>query len=392
VAVADRTAILARLAEASARGEAILGAGCSAGIVAKCAELGGADLILVYSTGRSRLMGLPTWRLGNSNPETIAMSREILNVVGSTPIIGGLEACDPTRLDLESLLDDFVAAGFSGVINFPTLSNVPDMRRRGDAVGIGFSREVEMIRQARGRGIFTMAYVASPDDSRAMADAGADCIVSHSGPTAGGLSGYPHRGSLDEVLAAVEEILQAARETNPDVICLVHGGPLASPAQVSVALRRTSAVGFVGASSIERIPIERAVVATTQAFKRLSLSDDGVGEVRVRSVSVRVRDIAYSQQFYASVFGQSFDLPQSNGNGGEASVVLDLVADGDSEIGQAPTVRLEVVDLEVARRVLVNLRVDVADAVTPDGGRALRFRDPDGLQLELVESSFDGEG
>jgi predicted TIM-barrel enzyme len=376
----NRSATLAKLREAVARGEAILGAGCSAGIVAKCAEIGGADLIVVYSTGRSRLMGLPTWRLGNSNPETLAMAREILNVVTSTPVIGGVEACDPTRLDLDSLLDDFVAAGFSGVINFPTLSNVPDMRRRGDAVGIGFAREVELIRRAREREIFTMAYVASPEDSRAMAAAGTDCIVSHSGPTAGGLVGYPQDGSIDEVFRSIECILTAARQENPDVICLVHGGPLATPADVNAALRETSGVGFVGASSIERIPIEDAVTRATRAFKALKVHGDGLGEVSVRSLIVSAHDVGRSRSFYNSVLGSSGSGEQD----GTGPVPVEVVNGDFRSQGGVATIRFEVGDFEALRSVLNKLGVDVVEAESADGIRTLVFNDPDGLRLEMT--------
>ena len=129
-----RQAILEGLHRRIATGKAILAAGCSAGIIARSAEEAGADLIVVYSTGKSRLMGLPTWRFGDSNQGTLEMAAEILNVVKSTPVIGGVEANDPTRKDLDTLLDRFQAAGFDGVINFPTLTNMPDQRRRAEMV------------------------------------------------------------------------------------------------------------------------------------------------------------------------------------------------------------------------------------------------------------------
>lgn len=274
----DRESTLTVLNERIATGRAILAAGCSAGIIARSADEAGADLIVVYSTGRSRLMGLPTWRLGDANAETLGMAPEILNVVNHTPVIGGVEANDPTRRDLRRLLGMYQEAGFSGVINFPTLTNMPDQRRRAEMVGYGFEREVELIRLAVADGMFTMAYVASVADAVAMAEAGADCVVSHSGPTRGGSVGYEDPRTIAEVSAEADEMLVAAKSARPDVIPLLHGGGLATPEDVAEALPITTAVGFVGASSIERIPIERAVREAVASFRALSIDGGQQGE------------------------------------------------------------------------------------------------------------------
>ena len=269
-----RQAILEALRRRIASGRAVLAAGCSAGIIARSAEEGGADLIVVYSTGRSRLMGLPTWRFGDSNRGTLEMSAEILNVVSDTPVVGGIEANDPTRRDLGKLLDRFESAGFSGVINFPTLTNMADQRRRAEMVGYGFGREVDAIGLARSRDLFTMAYVASAEDAAAMAAAGADVIVTHSGPTTGGRVGYADDRSVEAVCAYAQSLIDAAVAERPDVIPLLHGGRLATPDDVREALPLTTAVGFVGASSIERIPVERAVRNTVRAFRNLSAGSE----------------------------------------------------------------------------------------------------------------------
>ena len=269
-----RQAILDTLRRRIATGRAVLVAGCSAGIIARSAEEGGADLIVVYSTGRSRLMGLPTWRFGDSNRGTLEMSAEILNVVADTPVIGGIEANDPTRRDIGQLLDRFESAGFSGVINFPTLTNMADQRRRAEMVGYGFGREVDAIGLARSRDLFTMAYVASAEDAAAMAAAGADVIVTHSGPTTGGRVGYADDRSVEAVCAYAQSLIDAAVAERPDVIPLLHGGRLATPDDVREALPLTTAVGFVGASSIERIPVERAVRNTVRAFRNLSTGSE----------------------------------------------------------------------------------------------------------------------
>ncbi|MGR9237058.1 phosphoenolpyruvate hydrolase family protein (plasmid) [Rhizobium leguminosarum] len=264
----ERTEILAAIAQQTAKGNAILAAGSSCGLVAKCAALGGADMLVVYSTGLSRLMGLPTSRIGDSNARTIEMAEEIRNVVSDIPVIGGIEAWDPVRLDLDRLLDKFWAAGYSGVINYPTISTMGDKwRDRRGRVGLGFEREVEMIRLARQKNIFTMAYVASAEDAAAMTDAGADCIVPHVGATRGGLVGHDEGQAIQEAIVKINKINDAARAVRSDVILLAHGGAVAEPEDTAEVYRHTGCVGFVGASSIERIPIERAVMAVAKAFK-----------------------------------------------------------------------------------------------------------------------------
>ncbi len=267
-----REEIISRLKTTLSKGSPILAAGCSAGIIAKCAELGGADLIVVYSTGKSRLMGLPTTRLGDSNAITLSMADEILNVLKNAPVIGGIEATDPTRLDLRKLLNRFIEAGYSGIINFPTIGLWPDQRRRGEKVKLGFQREVDIIRLARENNIFTMAYVAAYEDAVAMVDAGVDCLVAHTGPTEGGLVGFAYEGNLEVARVRVRDILRAAEKRSENIICLAHGGPISTPFHTAHIYRHTPAVGFVAASSIERIPVEEAVTRRAQQFKSVSLS------------------------------------------------------------------------------------------------------------------------
>ncbi|MDC9811077.1 phosphoenolpyruvate hydrolase family protein [Rhizobium binxianense] len=269
----ERKEILAALNEQTARGNPIIAAGSSCGLVAKCAALGGADMLVVYSTGLSRLMGLPTSRIGDSNARTIEMAAEIRNVVSDIPVIGGIEAWDPVRLDLDQLLDKFWAAGYSGVINYPTISTMGDKwRDRRGRVGLGFDREVEMISLARKTNIFSLAYVASVDDAVAMAEAGADCIVPHVGATRGGLAGHEEGQAIQEAISKINKINDAAKAARPDVILLAHGGAIAEPEDTAEVYRSTDCVGFVGASSIERIPIERAVQAVAKAFKAVPMS------------------------------------------------------------------------------------------------------------------------
>ncbi|MGY8684395.1 phosphoenolpyruvate hydrolase family protein [Bradyrhizobium sp. UFLA05-153] len=268
----ERAEILSRIGQQVDQGKAVLAAGSSCGLVAKCAVLGGADMLVVYSTGLSRLMGLPTSRIGDSNARTLDLAAEIRNVVSSVPVIGGVEAWDPLRLDLDALLDKFWAAGFSGVINYPTISTMGEKwRDRRGRVGLGFERELEMIATARKKNLFSLAYVASPEDAKAMASAGADCIVPHVGATRGGLAGHEEGQSIQEAIRRINNINIAARRVRSDVVLLCHGGAIAEPQDTVEVYRSTKCVGFVGASSIERIPIERAVKAAAEQFKAVSL-------------------------------------------------------------------------------------------------------------------------
>jgi len=270
-----REEILRRLSKTSEEGKPIIAAGSSAGIIAKCAELGGADLIMVYSSGKARIRGFQTTMVENSNQVTLEMFEEINNVVQDTPIIAGIDSTEPPAgRDLAELVQRFVDTGFSGIINFPTYGFFEDetWRRDREIQGIGFSREIELIRIARNMGVFTMAYVFFPQDARAMAEAGVDCMVPHAGGTAGGLVGFDAIASpLKDASATVQKMIEATREANPDVICLAHGGQIATPEDTRYLYEHTEATGFVGASSIERIPVEKAVTEVVKAFKSFQL-------------------------------------------------------------------------------------------------------------------------
>lgn len=271
-----REEVIARIKAVVAGGRPVVGAGCSCGLIARCAEIGGADVVLVYSTGKSRLMGLPTTRMGDSNAITLSLADEIWNATADVPIIGGVDPADPFRLDMERLLRQFSDKGFSGVINFPSIVGLGDYyRRRRDKVGLGFQREVELVATARRMGLFTMAYVYAPADVRPFIEAGVDCVVAHVGPTEGGLQGVKYENTLDGAIDQVNAIVSAALELDPATIPLAHGGPFAEPEDTSVLYTRTRVVGFVGASSIERIPIERAVTDVVKRFKGVPAAGRG---------------------------------------------------------------------------------------------------------------------
>ena len=268
-----RREILGRLKKTIEEGKPIIAAGSSAGIIAKCAELGGADLIMVYSSGKARLRGLQTTLVKDSNVLTLEMYEEIQNVVEDTPIIAGIEATEPPAgRDLAKLVKRFTDIGYSGIINFPTYGFVSDetWRKNKEAEGLGFSREIEMIRLARDMDIFTMAYVFYPEDARAIAEAGVDCMVPHAGGTTGGLVGF-ETSPLEDAAAHVQKMIEVTMEVNPDIICLAHGGPFAAPEDTRYLYEHTDAMGFVGASSIERIPVERAVKGIVEQFKSIPL-------------------------------------------------------------------------------------------------------------------------
>lgn len=267
-----RQEIFERLKKSRQEGKPILVACCGIGLIAKCAELAGADLIMTACTSKSRLMGLPTTVMGDANGDMLALCAEISHVVRKTPLIASLDASDP-RWDLRVLLEKAAAAGYSGVLNYPTISPLlaHDRRLVRESVGLGFEREVEMMRLAREMGLATVAYTFNPEDAQKMAAVPTDCLVAHVGSTTGGLAGF-RAFSLAEGAEWAQKIIAAARAVNPGILFLAHGGPFSSPEDTRYMYEHTDAVGFVGASSIERIPIEKAIKETVTQFKSIPLA------------------------------------------------------------------------------------------------------------------------
>jgi predicted TIM-barrel enzyme len=257
-------------AQVSAR-RPIVVAGAGSGLTAKCAVLGGVDLLVIYNSGRFRMAGLPSLvgylPVGDANADVLEMGRrEVFPVAGDTPVIAGVLGIDPTR-DMRALLEEVRAAGFSGVINFPTVGRMDgDFRRALEHVGLGYGREAEMIALAHELDLFTLAYCFTPAEAALMARSGVDMVVAHLKTTEGGLVGLKSRLGLDAAFRTATRIFRAARRAAPRVLCLAHGGPLATPRETAELYRRTDAAGFVAASSIERLPTERAVVAEARAF------------------------------------------------------------------------------------------------------------------------------
>jgi len=268
----NREAVLERLQKTHAEGKPILVACCGAGIIAKCAALAGADIIMTACTSKSRLMGLPTTPMGNANEDMIKLFPEISNVVLDTPIIASLDATDPTRMDLDAFIEQVANVGYSGVLNYPTLSPLLGHERRlvRESLGLGFAREVEMMKVARKKSLFTFAYAFNPEDARLMAEARVDCLVAHVGTTGKGLAGAKTT-SLQAAAEWAQEIIDSAKSTGRDMIYLAHGGPFATPEDTGYLYEHSDAMGFVGASSIERIPIERSIKEVVSQFKSISL-------------------------------------------------------------------------------------------------------------------------
>lgn len=268
-----RQEILDRLRTTIRERRPVIASGCSNGLIAKSAEAGGTDLLIVYSTGKSRMMGLPTTSIGHANLVTLDMFDEIANVVNDTPIIGGAEGVDPTFMSLKKLINRFRDTGFAGMINFPTIGMLLERSAMREDAGLGFSREVEMVRLARSMDYFTLAYVFTVEQAEAMAKAGVDVLVPHVGWTVGGLVGRSSKSapSFEQAAEAVQTMIDKAQAIHPECICLAHGGPYSSPEDTVRLYAETTAVGFVGASSIERIPVERAVRDAVAAFKAVPL-------------------------------------------------------------------------------------------------------------------------
>ena len=269
-----RKEILKRLADQIEAGRPIVGCGAGTGISAKFAEAGGADLIIIYNSGRycmagrGSLAGLLPY--GDANGIVVDMSREVLPVVKDTPVLAGVCGTDPFRL-MPVFLAEVKRLGFSGVQNFPTVGLFDgDFRLNIEATGMGYDKEVSMIALAREMNLFTSPYAFTPDEARSMAEAGCDLLVCHVGLTTAGSIGAARAYTLDEAIDRVMAMAEAGWSVRKKLMAICHGGPFDEPENVAVALKRMSGIaGFYGASSIERLPTERAIKEQVQAFKNL---------------------------------------------------------------------------------------------------------------------------
>jgi predicted TIM-barrel enzyme len=265
----------ARLRSTLRGGGVIIGAGAGTGLSAKCAEDGGADLIIIYNSGRYRMAGRGSLAglmpYGDANAIVMDMAREVLPVARDTPVLAGVCGTDPFRL-MDRFLREVLDAGFAGVQNFPTVGLIDGTFRINlEETGMSFALEVTMIREASSLGLLTAPYVFDPSQAAAMTAAGADVLVPHMGLTTNGTIGARTAKTLEECVEEIQAMRDAAVKENPDVIVLCHGGPLAEPGDAAYVLDRTEGVvGFFGASSMERLPTEIAMTENMRRFKALA--------------------------------------------------------------------------------------------------------------------------
>ena len=271
-----RAEILKRLHAQVSAGKPIVGCGAGTGISAKLAEAGGADLIIIYNSGRYRMAGRGSLAgmmpYGDANGIVVEMASEGLPVVKDVPVLAGVCGTDPFRL-MPIFLKQVKEIGFSGVQNFPTVGLIDGTFRDNlEGTGMGYDKEVEAIRLAHEIDLFTSPYVFNPDEATAMAQAGADVLVAHVGLTTAGTIGAAVAFTLDEAIERAMEMAEAGRRIRQDILVICHGGPFDEPENVGQALARMPGIaGFFGASSIERLPTERAITGQVTAFKALKL-------------------------------------------------------------------------------------------------------------------------
>jgi predicted TIM-barrel enzyme len=272
-----REQVLKRLRAVMAEGQPIIGGGAGTGISAKFEAVGGVDLIIIYNSGRYRMAGRGSLSglmpYGDANAIVMEMANEVLTIVTDTPVLAGVCGTDPFR-QMPLFLREVTDAGFSGVQNFPTVGLIDGLFRQNlEETGMGFGLEIEMIRLAHEMNLLTTPYCFNAEEAKAMAAAGADIIVAHLGLTTKGSIGATTAVTLENAPAKVQEIADAARAVNPEVIVLCHGGPISEPADAEYVLHRTKGVnGFYGASSMERLPVEKAITETMKAYKAIRLN------------------------------------------------------------------------------------------------------------------------
>jgi predicted TIM-barrel enzyme len=272
-----RQVTLARLRECINRGEVVVGGGAGVGLSAKSQEAAGIDFLVLYNSGRFRMAGRGSLAglmpYGDANAIMLDMAQEILTVVKQTPVLSGICGTDPFR-DMSRLLKDVKDLGFTGVQNFPTVGLIDGVFRRNlEETGMDFRKEVDMIHLAVGMDLLTAPYVFNVEEAEQMTEAGADIVVAHMGLTTSGMIGAETAVTLDDCVNRIQDIRNAAVNINENIIVLCHGGPIASPKDASYVLQKVNGLhGFLGASSLERLPVEEAMAKITQDFKAISLS------------------------------------------------------------------------------------------------------------------------
>jgi predicted TIM-barrel enzyme len=276
VALFQRDEILSRLRAKVATGKPIVGGGAGTGISAKMSEAGGIDLLVIYNSGRFRMAGRGSLSgmmpYGDANAIVMEMAREVLPVVKHTPVLAGVCGTDPFRI-MKLFLREVDAAGFSGVQNFPTVGLIDGSFRQGlEETEMGFGLEIDMIRAAHEMGLLTTPYCFNDEEAAAMSAAGADILIPHMGLTTKGTIGASSALTLEQSARRIQAMHDAAKRVNKDVLVLCHGGPIAEPADAQYILDHTQGiVGFYGASSMERLPVEPAIRDRVREFTNLRL-------------------------------------------------------------------------------------------------------------------------
>ncbi|MBA4419557.1 MAG: hypothetical protein C0391_00205 [Anaerolinea sp.] len=271
-----RSEILKKLHTKAQKGIPILGGGAGTGISAKSEEAGGIDLIIIYNTGRYRMAGRVSmtglFAYGDANAIMMEMAGEVLPIVKNTPVLAGVNATDPFRM-MPFFLKQVKEIGFSGVQNFPTVGLFDGkIRSNMEGTGLGYDKEVEMIFLAHKMDMLTTPYCFTEDEARAMVKAGADLIVAHVGMTTGGTIGATDSMTLDQAINTTMKIADASRNIRKDILVICHGGPFDEPDTVEKALKMMPGInGFFGATSMERLPVERAITAQVRKFTEMKI-------------------------------------------------------------------------------------------------------------------------
>ena len=271
----SRSEILAQFKNEVSQGRILLGVGAGTGITAKMSEAGGADMLIIYNSGRFRMAGRGSLSgllsYGDANQIVVEMGAEVLPVVKNTPVLAGVCGTDPFRI-MDIFLKQLKDMGFNGVQNFPTVGLIDGVFRQNlEETGMGYDLEVEMIRQAHKLDLLTCPYVFDPDQAAAMAEAGADILVAHMGLTTKGSIGAKTALTLDDCVVKIREIIEAGKKVRPDIMVICHGGPIAEPEDARYVIERTEGIdGFFGASSIERFAAEVGMKQQAAAFKSIT--------------------------------------------------------------------------------------------------------------------------
>mgnify|MGYP001449024866 CR=1 FL=1 len=270
----SRQEILDRFKKEISEGKILLGVGAGTGITAKSSEAGGADMLIVYNSGRYRMAGRGSLAgllsYGDANQIVVEMGNEVIPVVKDTPVLAGVNGTDPFRV-MDVFLNELKSQGFSGVQNFPTVGLIDGVFRQNlEETGMGYDLEVEMIRKAHEVYMLTTPYVFDEEQAKKMAEAGADLLVAHMGLTTKGSIGAKTALTLDDSVERIQKIIDAGRSVNPDILAICHGGPIAEPEDANYVIERVEGiVGFFGASSIERFAAEKGIREQAEAFKRI---------------------------------------------------------------------------------------------------------------------------